>query len=80
MVRKRKASKTRRKRDDSLKADILGMLQDQGIERAADYARRGRRHADLSQADLLQAWIARRSGSFRETRGLESSITIYRLS
>lgn len=31
---------------------------DRGMERTTDYVRRGRQHANLSEADLREAWIA----------------------
>jgi hypothetical protein len=62
IVRRRLLTKSRSKRRSVTRGvtreDVLSFLGDQRIDQVADYANRGRRHRDLSDAWLLETWLA----------------------
>ena len=43
--------------DDRLYKDLIAMDDAADLERDVDYDRRGRAHRDLTDADLVDAWI-----------------------
>jgi hypothetical protein len=55
MTKKRGSTPTRRK-IDSPKEDVTAYLQSKGADEAAEYARRGRRYANLNQIELTELW------------------------
>jgi hypothetical protein len=43
--------------DDPVLKDVIGLLESQQVDKAADYVRRGRSHAGLTDAALAEAWM-----------------------
>lgn len=56
MASSKPKSRTRRKRDDLTTADVRSFIESGQIDKIADYAKRGRLYAQLTDGELSEDW------------------------